>query len=158
MEDTINIRWGYEFEKIREKYTMGIVSESVSVTCMLFKTLRSLSEEEWDWVVMTSEEVQDGKPLVRSPSEDPRPEWKVQREKDEFSPAPERSQGKIYEEDVLESSVTSEEGIIKFLKKDAAHTSDSSGHGICEKGIFKSVDEDTTHARASSGHSIDMLD
>ena len=37
---------------MREKYTMGIVSESVSVTCMLFKTLRSLSEEEWDWVVM----------------------------------------------------------------------------------------------------------
>ena len=37
----------------------------------------------------------------------------MQREKDEFSPTPERSQAKIYEEDVLESSVTSEEGIIQ---------------------------------------------
>ena len=44
---------------LREKYTMGIVSESVSVTCILFKTLRSLSEEEWDWVIMTPEEAQD---------------------------------------------------------------------------------------------------
>ena len=75
-----------------------------------------------------------------SPSEDPRPEWRVQREKDEFSPAPEISQGNIYEEDVLEGSVTSEEGIIKLLKKDAAHTSDSSGHGISEKGIIKSFE------------------
>ena len=33
---------------IREKHTM--VSESVNVTSMLFETLRSLSEEEWDWV------------------------------------------------------------------------------------------------------------
>ena len=31
---------------VRENRLMGIVSESVSVTSMLFKTLRSLSEEE----------------------------------------------------------------------------------------------------------------
>ena len=59
---------------VREKHTMGIVSESVNVTSMLFETLRSLSEEEWDWVTMTAEEVPNGKPLMWSPSEDPRPE------------------------------------------------------------------------------------
>ena len=65
---------------------------------------------------------------------------------------------KDYEEDVLKNSVTSEEGIIKLLKKDAAHTSDSSGHEISEKGIIKSFEEDTAHARASSGHELNMSD
>ena len=81
----------------------AVVSESVNVTSMLFETLRSLSEEEWDWVTMTPEEIQNGKPLMWSPSEDPRPEWRVQREKDEFSPVPEEPQGKIYEKNVLKT-------------------------------------------------------
>ena len=71
---------------VREKHLMGIVSESVNVTSMLFETLRSLSEEEWDWVTMTLEEIQNGKPLRWSPSEDPRPQWRIQRDKDELSP------------------------------------------------------------------------
>ena len=64
---------------------------------------------------------------------------------------------KDYEEDVLKNSVTSEEGIIKLLKKDAVHTSDSSGQGFSEKGIIKSFEEDTTHAGTSSEHKLDML-
>ena len=74
---------------------MCIVSESVKVTSMLSETLRSLSEEEWDWVTMTPEEIQNGKPLRWTPSEDPRPEWRVQMDKDELSPVPEETQGKI---------------------------------------------------------------
>ena len=73
---------------VRENRLMGIVSESVSVTSVLSETLTSLSEEEWDWVAITPEEIQNGKPLRWSPSEDPRPEWRIQRDKDELSPVP----------------------------------------------------------------------
>ena len=41
----------------REKYIMGLLSERVSITCSLFKTLRSLSEEEWGMVYVAPEEV-----------------------------------------------------------------------------------------------------
>ena len=67
---------------------------------------------------MTPEKAQVNKLLVWSPDGDPRPKWMVQREKDEFSPATEISQGEIYEESVLGDSETSEGGIIRLLKKD----------------------------------------
>ena len=85
---------------VRKNHLMGIVSESVNATSMLSETLRSLSEEEWDWVAMTPEEIQNGKPQRWSPSEDPRPEWRIQRDKDELSPVPKETQGKIYEKNV----------------------------------------------------------
>ena len=62
----------------REKYIMSILYERVSITCSLFKTLRSLSEEEWGMVYVAPEEVHGTEPLVWSPDEDPRREWLVQ--------------------------------------------------------------------------------
>ena len=79
----------------REKFIMGVLSERVSITCSLFEALRSLSEEEWGKVCMAPEEVPGAIPLLWSPNEDPRPKWLVLREKNQFSPASELSQGDI---------------------------------------------------------------
>ena len=130
----------------REKYIMGILSERESITCSLFKTLRSLSEEEWGFVNVAPEEAQETELLVWSPDRNPRPKWLVQREKMlrekrekmlifsilPFSilPTTELSQGEISEEGVLEDTVTSEESIIELHKKDAIHAKVSSGHEI----------------------------
>ena len=45
---------------------------------------------------------------------------------------------------------------MRILKKDAVHTSNSSGQGISEKGIIKSFEEDTTHAGTSPEHELDV--
>ena len=88
-----------------------------------------MSEEEWDFVSEAPEE--DPRRIMWwSPDEDPRPRWLVQREKDQFFPAPEISQRKIYEEGILESSGSGEEGIIKLHKKDAPYAEISSEHKI----------------------------
>jgi len=80
---------------VRKICIMGITSESASVTSMLSETLKSLSEEEWDWVAMTPEEIQNGESPEWCPPKDPRPEWRIKRDKNELSPVP-----KIYEENV----------------------------------------------------------
>ena len=58
---------------------MGFTSENVSVTSMLHEVLKSLSEEEWEWVIMTPEEIEDSNIPNWRPVKDPRPEWRIQR-------------------------------------------------------------------------------
>ena len=85
---------------LKEKCILGVTSESTSVTSMLSEILKSLSEEEWDWVAMTPEEIQNSESPEWCPPKDPRPEWRIQRDKKELSPGPKETQGKIYEENV----------------------------------------------------------
>ena len=59
---------------LRKKCIMGVTSESASVTSILSEILKSLSEEEWDWVAMTPEEIQNGESVHNGES---RTEWRI---------------------------------------------------------------------------------
>ena len=41
----------------KRKYSMGLVTEYISMTCSLFRFMKTLSEEEWGEVCMAPEKV-----------------------------------------------------------------------------------------------------
>ena len=41
----------------KEKHIMGITAENTVMTSTMYDSVKSLSEEEWEWVTMTHEEL-----------------------------------------------------------------------------------------------------
>ena len=125
---------------------MGFTAKNASVNSTMHDILKSLSEEEWEWVTMTPEEIETSEMTGWRPPKDPRPEWRIQRDGEESSPGPKETQGRICGGNVQKG--TSGEGI---------HTRKNSVPGTNGNGP-RSENEPKVLNQAKIGHFEKVMD
>ena len=64
----------------KRKYSMGWLTEEISLNYSVFQSIKRLSEEDWGKVCMAPGTVPRSKVRLWWPEQDPRPEWLIQRE------------------------------------------------------------------------------
>ena len=99
----------------KEKHIMGITAESTVVTSTMHDSIKSLSEEEWEWVTMTHKELKGSRLMAWNPFEDPRPEWRIKETQIQIS-------GENAQKDTSEENIHPRKNSVPEACKDGLRT------------------------------------